>query len=361
MSAQGPLVTPVSPYPPPARGGGCLPFVAIGLVLALGASMFLNMALLGKKGGATSLGGLAEPAPLSQKWVMGEGAPRVLLLEVNGAIMDEVQSSGMFGPKIRLVERVRRELDEAAKDEAVKAVVLAVDSPGGSVTASDQIWKAIVDFKAKSKKPVVVHMGALCASGGYYISAPADWIVCEPTTITGSIGVIMSTFNMSGLMQKLDVKPVTIKAGANKDLLNTFEPVKPEHIEILQKMIDEAYDLFVKRVSDGRGAKLKVENVKSLCDGSVFSAQAAQKVGLVDEVGYLSETFAKAKELAKTGEQATLFRYTRAPNFFDALSGEVESGAPAFARAGSPFEVTLEGILSLETPRLMYLWKPSGR
>jgi protease-4 len=271
--------------------------------------------------------------------------------------MDEVQTGGIFGQKLRLVERVERELAEAAKDEAVKAVLLAVDSPGGGVTASDQIWKAIVDFKERSKKPVVVHMGALCASGGYYISAPSDWIVCEPTSITGSIGVIMSTFNLSGLVQKFDVKPITIKAGANKDLLNAFEPVNPAHIEILQKMIDEAYELFVKRVSEGRGGRIKVPEVKSLCDGAVFSGRAALEVGLVDELGYRKDALKKARELAKI-EEATLFRYTRQPSFFDALSGDVEAGA-----AAGPLgvDLSLEGLTSLETPRLMYLWRPSGR
>ncbi|MHC4393615.1 MAG: signal peptide peptidase SppA, partial [Planctomycetota bacterium] len=211
-------------------------------------------------------------------------------------------------------------------------------------------WKEIVDFKAATKRPVIVSMGALCASGGYYISAPADHIIAEPTTTTGSIGVIMSSFNLSGLLKRFDVEAITLKAGDHKDLLNAFEPIRESDRAILQGLIDESYERFVTLISEGRGMDLAA--VKALADGRVYSANQAEANGLVDQIGYIDDAYAKARELASVPD-ATVIRFKRESSFFDALTGRAQGAG------GGGIQIVLDpqAIRWAETPRLMYLWR----
>jgi protease-4 len=357
MSSIPPAPTVIPVMAPAPRGRGCLVALVILLAIGLGVSLLANLALVGAKAGAQAEA--SRPEPLRQKWVAGSGDARVCLIELSGVIMEEVKSGGLLGATTRPVERIQRELDEAAKDDHVKAVLFSVDSPGGSVSASDGIWHAIKGFKERSKKPVVVWMGGLAASGGYYVSAPADAIFCSPTTITGSIGVIMETFNFSGIEEKFGVQNVTIKAGANKDLLNPFQPIREEHVRVLQGMIDDAYDLFVSRVADGRtAAGLNADAVRQLADGRIYTAKQALELKLVDKIGYRDDAFEDAKKRGGITGDATLFRYTKLPGFLEALAGDAEAAAPA---AGALAGLDLGSILSLGTPRLMYLWTPTAR
>jgi protease-4 len=355
MSAEA--TNPAPPPPPiyyaapPGTGSrsGCLIAMCVFLALGLGVSMLMNLALLGSR--ATPQIGPAKPADLKEKWVDGSGSDKVALIAVEGVIMEEQKSEGMFGATTKLVERVRRELAAAEKDKDVKAVLLEVNSPGGSVSASDEIWHLIKKFKERAKKPVVVWMSGLAASGGYYISAPADVIYCSPTTITGSIGVIMSSFNFSGSMQRFDVQNITIKAGRNKDLLNPFQPIREDHVRIIQDMIDKTYDIFVQRVAEGRAAAgLTEDAVRSLADGRIFLSKEALSLKLVDKEGYREDAFAECRKRAGI-QEATLFRYADEHGLLDVLTGNTEARGPA-----AP--TSLEALLSLETPRPMFLWQP---
>ncbi len=350
-----PVIVPVQA--PSGGRSGCLLVLSVLLALALAVSLLVNLALAARGAGM----GPKKPEPMTQKWVAGDGDAKVALIELQGVIMDEVQSGGLFGVTTQPIERIRRELEEAEKDETVKAVLFEVDSPGGSVTASDEIWNLFRRFKERSKKPVVVFMGGICASGGYYVSAPADVIYASPTTITGSIGVIMSAVNFRGLLDKFDVKPLTIKAGANKDLLNPTEPIREEHVRIIQDMIDEAYNLFVSRIVAGRAkAGLSEPAIRDLADGRIYTAEQALKLKLVDKIGYRDDAFEEARKLGGV-TQATLFRYSKFPSFLEALAGDAEaaaSGELAGRRVGAGGPLSIETVLSLETPRLMYLWAP---
>jgi len=215
---------------------------------------------------------------------------------------------------------VKEELKRANEDDDVRAVVLRVDSPGGEVLASDDIAKAIQDFEEKSHKPVVVSMGSMAASGGYYVSAPCDWIVANELTITGSIGVIMHGFNYRGLLDKVGVRPEVFKSGKFKDMLSptkSQDETSPEEREMVQKMIDETFDKFKSVVADGRksafarqkgqGKKLS-SDWESYADGRILSGKEAYKLGFVDEIGDFEVALKTAKRLAKI-DRADVIEY----------------------------------------------------
>ncbi len=191
------------------------------------------------------------------------------------------------------------EIKEYVKDQSVKALILRVDSPGGAVAPSQEIYEEIK--KAAAKKKVVVSMGSVAASGGYYVSAPADRIVANPGTLTGSIGVIMEIPNVEGLMDKIGIKTEVIKTGRHKDMASVFRKLGKEERDILQGVLDDVHEQFIKAVSEAR--KMPVEVVRELADGRVFTGRQAIDAGLVDELGNLEDAINIAAKLAGiTGE-----------------------------------------------------------
>jgi protease-4 len=195
-----------------------------------------------------------------------------------------------------------------------------VDSPGGEVLASDDIARAIRKFEGSSKKPVIVSMGSLAASGGYYVSAPCSWIVANELTITGSIGVIMQGWNYRGLMDKVGVRPEVYKSGKFKDMLRgskTPEEITPEERAMVQKLIDETYAKFKSVVADGRkaahdendDAKPLVSNWADYADGRVLSGKEAYDLGFVDQLGSYDDAIAKAKKLGDVEDTANVVVY----------------------------------------------------
>jgi protease-4 len=239
---------------------------------------------------------------------------RIAVIPVNGII----SSYGPMGDS--MVTQVKKQLDLAAKDSRIKAVILRIDSPGGEVLASDEIARAIREFQKETnnKKPVVASMGGLAASGGYYIAAPCDHIVANELTITGSIGVIMQSINMHGLFDKVGIKPVTYKSGKNKNMLDPFSPTSEtttEQKQILQGFIDETYLKFKKVIKDGRGTKL-AKNWEDSADGRILTGKQAEKLGMIDELGNFDDTVKIVEGLSKisTGD-ARLVRYDPPMNF----------------------------------------------
>ena len=194
------------------------------------------------------------------------------------------------------------DLEELMDDDDVKAVVLRVNSPGGSAYASEQIWRAVTRLKAK--KPVVVSMGTYAASGGYYISCAANYIYAEPTTLTGSIGIFGMFPDVSGLLtDKLGLKFDHVKTNKNSQFGTTSRPFTDEEMQYLTNMVDRGYKTFTKRVSDGR--KIPVERVYEIAEGRVWLGQDALKIKLVDAIGGIDQAVAKAAELAKVKEYRT--------------------------------------------------------
>ncbi|NLY89167.1 MAG: signal peptide peptidase SppA [Firmicutes bacterium] len=233
---------------------------------------------------------------------------RVVVIHLQGVI-EEAGGTWDFSGFITL-RRVARQLERAAEDNSIKAVVLRINSPGGAVAASQQIAAVIRDFK----KPVVVSMGDMAASGGYYISAPADGIVAHPGTMTGSIGVIFSILNMDGLYEKLGVELETIKSGRHKDMFS--RKFTDEERRLLQRISDEAYDQFITEVAEGRN--LEKEYVRELATGQLYLGSQALELGLVDRLGGIEEAIALAAEIAGL-EKPVKYEFPP-PSFFEQLT-----------------------------------------
>jgi protease-4 len=238
----------------------------------------------------------------TKKVPLGE---KVALVKIVGVILDSTD--------------IIEELKEYARDNSVKAIVIRIDSPGGGVAPSQEIYKEIM--KIKKKKKVVVSMGSIAASGGYYISAPADKIVANAGTLTGSIGVIMEIPNISGLMEKIGVETQIIKSGKHKDLGSAFKALSPEEKEILQTVLDDVHDQFIRAVSEGRGMKL--EDIKKIADGRIFTGRMAKEIGLVDELGNLQDAIMLAGKLTGIEGEPEVVTKKEKFSIFDILKGEI--------------------------------------
>ncbi len=219
---------------------------------------------------------------------------KIAVVYAEGEIMERV-ASGFGASEATITERLNDDLKRLAKDEDVKAVVLRVNSPGGSAYVSEQIWKAIVDLK--KKKPVIVSMGSVAASGGYYISAGASKIVAEPNTITGSIGIFGIFPNASGLYKKVALTTDVVKTNRYADLLDPSRPMTDDEKALIQATVDRGYDIFLTRCADGRGKSRA--DIDSIAQGRVWTGEQALKIGLVDELGGLERAVELASEQAK--------------------------------------------------------------
>jgi protease-4 len=207
------------------------------------------------------------------------------------------------------------ELEDAAANPSVKAIVLRVDSPGGSVTGSSQIWEVIDAIE----KPVVASMASIAASGGYYVSAPADYIIARPDTLTGSLGVIMTLYDATELIDKVGLQVIDITSGENKAIGSMFTQMTPEQQDILQTLTDESYAEFVRVISEGRG--MSEADVLDLADGRIYSGRQALENGLVDELGNFDDAIAKAAELGGIQGDPNIMEYERIPTFREMLTG----------------------------------------
>ncbi|MCX7793391.1 MAG: signal peptide peptidase SppA [Thermodesulfovibrionales bacterium] len=218
-------------------------------------------------------------------------------------LMTLFQKDAVTGEKIGLIKvegpiltswEAIEELKNYRENKSIRAIVLRVDSPGGAVAPSQEIYEEVK--KTAKEKPVVVSMGAVAASGGYYISAAASRIIANPGTLTGSIGVIMEIPNIKGLMDKIGIKTEVIKSGRYKDLASVFKDMEPDQRKILQSVLDEVHEQFIKAVSEGRN--IPVEEVRKIADGRVFTGSQALSLGLVDELGNIEDAIKKAAELS---------------------------------------------------------------
>ncbi len=209
---------------------------------------------------------------------------RVAVIDIQGAIESGADGTAIFAEATGATSgRIMQELRQAATDKSVKAVLLRINSPGGSVTAAEEIAREIERFKTTSNKPIVATMGDTGASAAYYIAADCDKIYANASTLTGSIGVYMGTKNLEELYKKLGVSDVMIKSGIHKDIMSTARPMTPEEREILQTMVNEMYEEFLTVVSTGR--KIPMDKVRALADGRVYTGKQAKALGLVDEIG----------------------------------------------------------------------------
>lgn len=220
---------------------------------------------------------------------------RIQVVKLNGMIANDEDQSSIF-PDPNSPTNVRKQLHKAAADEHIKAILLRINSPGGTVGMSQELNAAVKEIRSKGK-PIFVSMGDVTASGGYYISCAADKLFASPGTLTGSIGVIMHLYNLSEIEKKIGVAPETIKSGQFKDIGSMDRPMTKDEQDLLQALIMDSYDQFVTAVADGR--KLDKELVKKLADGRVYSGRQALKVKLIDALGGYEDALADLKKTCK--------------------------------------------------------------
>jgi protease-4 len=290
--------------------------------------------------------------PLDEETVDGTGSAKILLLDLSGLLQEDTPSFSLTAPppRVPLLARVREELARAEKDDKVRALVVRINSPGGTITASDVVYREIREFKARRKIPVVAAMMDVGASGGYYAALAADQIFAHPTTITGSIGVIMITVNAQGLLEKIGVAPLAIKSGPLKDAGSPFRELTPEERAVFQSVIDDMYGRFVRLVAESR--KIPEAQVRGFADGRIYTAEQARALGLVDRIGYLDEAIAAARTAAGLTE-ARVVMYHRPREYRD----NIYSGAPPAVGADA-LVAQMAGLLGGPGARFLYLWWP---
>jgi len=291
--------------------------------------------------------------PLDEDTVEGKGKAKVLLLDLSGVLSDETPGLSITAspPRVPLLARVQEELRKAEEDEHVKALIVRINSPGGTITASDTLYRELAEFKRRKKIPVIAAIMDVGASGGYYAALAADTIVAHPTSVTGSIGVVMLTVNAQGLMEKIGVAPMAIKSGAMKDAGSPFRALNPDERAVFQSVIDDMFARFVKLVAESR--KLSESRVRAFADGRIYTAEQARELGLVDRVAYLDEVIAMAKKAAGVPE-ARVIMYHRPKEYRASIYAATPTSPPTAETALAH----LAGMLGGSGPRFMYLWWP---
>lgn len=333
----------------PKRSRGWLIALSIigGIVLSCAILPLGGFALLlaAAGSGPETVSGGALPA---QRWdeqvVEGTGLDRVAIIEVSGVIGAPADAFSLQLGQGQLLSQIR----QAAADPLVKAVVLRVDSPGGGVVASSELHAELVEL-TEAGKPLVVSMGSTAASGGYYIATAADQIYANPDTLTGSLGVILQLTNYGEAFENLGLRTYTYKSGELKDIGSPTRPPTEEEEQVLQSVVEEAYDGFVRVIVAGRG--LDEARVREIADGRLYTGAQALELGLVDELGDLDEALAGARALAGLDE-ALVVRYTESSSLRALLLSRL-------AEPQAPVDpLGLRTITSPAPPRLEYRWAP---
>jgi protease IV len=291
--------------------------------------------------------------PLEEDTVEGHGTAKILLLDLSGVLGDDLPGFSLTTPppRVPLLARVQEELRKAEKDSRIKALIVRINSPGGTITASDTLYREIHEFKRRTKMPVLAVIMDVGASGGYYAALAADTIVAHPTAVTGSIGVVMLTMNAQGLMEKIGVAPLAIKSGGMKDAGSPFRALSADERAVFQGVIDDMYARFVGLIVKTR--KLPEARVRGFADGRIYTAEQALALGLVDRVAYLDDVVDMAKRAAGL-EEARVIMYHR-PREYRASIYAGTPGAPLGAEAAV---AQFAGLLGGAGPRFMYLWWP---
>ena len=277
---------------------------------------------------------------------------KIAIIDVDGMLINRRKHGLMLtgdNPVSLFVEK----LDKAAADRNVKAVVLRLNSPGGTVTASDIMYHSLREFKQKTGKPIVASIIGLGCSGAYYLACGCDGIIAQPSSVTGSIGTIFQTFSVAGTMDKIGVKSVTIKSGELKDIASPLHDLTGEEREVLQGIIEDLYQQFLTVVKEGRKTIVE-QKLPDLADGRVFVAKKALHEGLIDRIGYMADGIEWAKEMAGV-EKARVVIYRRPSSYKPNAYGLATSQAGAL---GPLVNVELPDWMSASPTQFLYLWQP---
>lgn len=320
------------PPTPPRRGGWFGKLLIVLLLIVLGGSLLVNLFVVGS---GDSDRRVRERFFSHQR----TGQQKVVILSIKGIIMGSDDSF------------VKRQIEQASKDKSVKAVVLRVDSPGGTVSGSDYYFHHLRRLAEQRELPIVVSMGGEAASGGYYVSmavgSTPDTIFAEPTTFTGSIGVIIPHYNLGGLMKKLGIEEDPVATGKLKDMGSFARAMTPEEQKIFRALIDDSFERFKEVIKEGRPRfKKDPAALEALATGQVYSAEQARRLGMVDRVGYLEDAVDRAIELAGLdSDDVRVVKYEPEFSLFGSLLS-LEARKPG---------LDLAGMLELASPRAYYL------
>lgn len=294
-----------------------------------------------------------DTEPLKEFTLQGEGKEKILLVAVNGFISDSHRELSL-SRKSSMVQEIVSQLKKAEKDKDIKGVILKIDSPGGSVTASDILYHEIIRFKERSSVKLTAVMMGTAASGGYYVALPADFMVAHPTTVTGSIGVIFLRPNVSGLMDKIGLEVAVNKSGRNKDIGSPYRMATEEEERIMQNLIDDLAARFLTLV--GKHRQLSDQSKADIASAGIYTAEEALRLGLIDQIGYLDDAIQKTVKMAGLPDNARIIVYRRAEypddNLYNTFSGRPEMPAINFINLG-----LAEAMPPLRSG-FYYLWLP---
>ncbi|MAE93957.1 MAG: signal peptide peptidase SppA [Deltaproteobacteria bacterium] len=291
-------------------------------------------------------------AQLVEQRVYGEGDAKILMIDIDGTLSNRPESGTFgFGGRASTVARVRQQLEAAVDDDAIRALLLRIDSPGGTVIASDILYREVLRYKRETGLPVVAQIMGMAASGGYYVAMAADEVRAYPSAVTGSIGVIMAGLNLSGLLDKVGVENQTLTTGAFKDAGSPLREMRPEERSQLQTIVDDLFQGFLDVVDRGR-PDLDRAAVEALADGRIYSARQARENGLIDALGDLPEAIAATTKRAGIEDEVSVVVYHREGELRENL---FSNRAPRLRQGGPP--AWLEGVTR---PSFLYLWAPWG-
>jgi protease-4 len=325
------LAKPLVAQPPKKRSGWRI-FWAVFTVLSVLANIGFFLILIGFAAIlATGQRGLFTEEVIQD----GPRTNKIVVINLCGVI-DNEQAQDFY-----------KQFRSTRKDKNVKGVIIRVNSPGGMVSACDRIYNEIQKYRQQTEKPVIAFMQGIAASGGYYTSVACEQIIAEPTTITGSLGVIMGYFVLQELLEeKLGIQPVIVKAGEKKDWPSSFRPPTEEQLEYLEgKLINPAYERFIRLIAESRPS-LTLDRVKRLADGSIYSAAEALDVQLIDHLGYLDEAIELVKSLANI-EKAQVVEYIRPFSLTNLLS----------LGSKNLLKIDTARLYELTIPQVLYLWR----
>jgi protease-4 len=305
-------------------------------IISLSGCAFVNVSLAPKGG------------PLVEHLIEGKGKDKILIVDITGVITSKARKQGLTGTRPPLPSLIRESLAKARQDQQIKGVILRIDSPGGTVSASDNIYHEILEFRKNTKKPVYASITGMGTSGGYYVACAAENIHVHPTAVTGSIGVIAMQLNIEGLMEKIGIKDKTYKTGANKALFSPFRADTPDEAAIIQELLDSFHNRFVDIVFEARKTHLSRDEVAALADGRPYTAQQALSSGLTDAVSYLHETIASmADELDIT--DPSIIRYTRPGGHSGSIYSIMDTSI-------SMVNIDIGTFRELGAPEFLYIW-----
>jgi protease-4 len=288
----------------------------------------------------------------------GKGKPKILLLDLDGEISFEEEADELkLTTMPSKVAFFREALRKAEEDAGIAGVIVRINSPGGTVTASDTIYHEIMSFRQKTRIPVNAYIMELGTSGGYYVASASDRIIASPTAITGSIGVIAMRFNAEGLFSKIGVSEETYKSGPKKDFWSPFRPSTPEEQKMLQDMVDKLYARFVEVVYANRQKLLTEQEVKVLADGRILTAGEAFEARLIDQVSYLDEAIDSMKKALHI-EQARVITYRRPKTFKSSIYSQNLEMPLRGTQGINLISINGKGLSPFKGMQFMYLWKP---